>query len=339
MRKFSRFLLIFLIVNSMSCFAEIGDIAGDVYETDIKTYFFDYELNSYNIGGETVIICEDLGWYYGFYVDWISDERKLEITDTHKTSTYIKNFEEIKQRDISQNIANRPVDYFNTDIPKHIYHTDIITYLDGNEIRSYNVNGRTAIVVEDLRNYGYDVIWNEENRTLNVYEIFENKPIDTDIGKGYITGWVPEYNSLIARNTQFVYKIKAKDEEQELNCFDGEYFYDIMLPLDETFDFFNIKYSFENNILTIDTSEAKTFTEIDFQERKVKHNDLQNGSLTYLYIENVVLNKEHTNIYYYATTGHFDMMRTSKYKAEPYVCNGKVYIPYDFLCDVLNIPQ
>lgn len=44
--------------------------------------------------------------------------------------------------------------------------TDIKTYINGYEIPSMNINGHTAIVAEDLRNYGFDVIWSPVDRSL-----------------------------------------------------------------------------------------------------------------------------------------------------------------------------
>ncbi len=46
--------------------------------------------------------------------------------------------------------------------------TDIIATIDEKPIPSMNINNYTAIVVEDLRTYGFDVIWNEQDRTLKV---------------------------------------------------------------------------------------------------------------------------------------------------------------------------
>lgn len=40
-----------------------------------------------------------------------------------------------------------------------VYSTDIVAYVDGAPIRSYNIDGKTAIVLEDLREYGFDVEW------------------------------------------------------------------------------------------------------------------------------------------------------------------------------------
>ncbi|WFD11094.1 hypothetical protein [Tepidibacter hydrothermalis] len=48
--------------------------------------------------------------------------------------------------------------------------TDIKAYINGYEIPSMNINGCTAIVVEDLRNYGFDIIWSPVDRSLVIKE-------------------------------------------------------------------------------------------------------------------------------------------------------------------------
>lgn len=60
------------------------------------------------------------------------------------------------------------------DIIGSIFHTDIVTYFNGAKINSFNINGQTAIVAEDLRDYGFDVTWNGEKRELHVAGRGEN---------------------------------------------------------------------------------------------------------------------------------------------------------------------
>lgn len=38
-------------------------------------------------------------------------------------------------------------------------YTDITAQINGHPLRSYNVNGSTAVVAEDLRGYGFQVLW------------------------------------------------------------------------------------------------------------------------------------------------------------------------------------
>ena len=48
------------------------------------------------------------------------------------------------------------------------YETDIKTALDGHEITAYNTGGITYIWAEQMRDFGYEVIWNENDRTLKI---------------------------------------------------------------------------------------------------------------------------------------------------------------------------
>ncbi|NOU96781.1 hypothetical protein GC093_26695 [Paenibacillus sp. LMG 31456] len=48
--------------------------------------------------------------------------------------------------------------------------TDIIAYVNGLPIPSMNIGGYTAVAVEDLRSYGFEVSWSPETRKLSLYE-------------------------------------------------------------------------------------------------------------------------------------------------------------------------
>lgn len=47
-------------------------------------------------------------------------------------------------------------------------YTDITAYINNYPIRSYNIDGYTAVVAEDLSAYGFNVAWHGGNRTLTV---------------------------------------------------------------------------------------------------------------------------------------------------------------------------
>lgn len=167
-------------------------IAGDVYPTDIKTYLFNEPIRSYNIGGETVIICEDLNWFYDFDVVWNPTERTLRVDDKWKDVYYTPDALD-GMRDISQNIKNLPAGYFTQTAPPHVYTTDIKTFFNGEPIRAYNVDGQTAIVCEDLAQFGYTVEWNPAERTLRVGEQRTLTTMAADIGEVIITGKASDY--------------------------------------------------------------------------------------------------------------------------------------------------
>ncbi len=50
-----------------------------------------------------------------------------------------------------------------------IYSTDILTYVSGASIRGYALDGKTAILVEDLANYGFVVGYDDLYRTLYAF--------------------------------------------------------------------------------------------------------------------------------------------------------------------------
>ena len=57
----------------------------------------------------------------------------------------------------------------NTSIQKEqVISSDIKAYINGLSIPSVNYKNHTYIVAEDLNNYGFDVEWDETNRTLNI---------------------------------------------------------------------------------------------------------------------------------------------------------------------------
>ncbi len=56
------------------------------------------------------------------------------------------------------------------DIIGNTLYTDIVAYIDDKPIQSHNINGYTAVVAEDLANYGFEVIWNGTSRALYINE-------------------------------------------------------------------------------------------------------------------------------------------------------------------------
>ena len=54
------------------------------------------------------------------------------------------------------------------DVVDTIYTTDILTQVDGRDIKSYAIDGRTMIALEDLKDYGFTVYYDNDIRTLFV---------------------------------------------------------------------------------------------------------------------------------------------------------------------------
>lgn len=54
------------------------------------------------------------------------------------------------------------------DVYTYTKYTDINAYINNYVIPSYNIEGYTGVVAEDLRYYGFDVVWSETERTLKI---------------------------------------------------------------------------------------------------------------------------------------------------------------------------
>ena len=58
------------------------------------------------------------------------------------------------------------------DVIGQILYTDIVAYVEGVQVRSYNIKGRTAIVAQDLRALGvgsdFGVYFDEATRVLSI---------------------------------------------------------------------------------------------------------------------------------------------------------------------------
>lgn len=159
--------------------------------------------------------------------------------------------------------------------------------------------------------------------------------LDTDIGIGTADGQPSASEQTESRNGQYTYKLISGEEEKLVNgFFCHQYYYADMLPLKETLDFLNIRYSFENNILTVDTSGAKSLV---YERTENRPDVIGESQIDYLHVDKVLVDGKETKITYPYTSGHFDTENVGYAEAKPYVCNGKVYINTSFLYDILSL--
>lgn len=134
-------------------FAAVGDVAGDYYSTDIVTLVNRTPIDSINVGGRTLICAEDMA-YHGFTVVWDGTARTLKVAKGGSDFSGGK-----RTTNSNLPVGTRMGSY---------YYTDIVTYLDGKVIESFNTGGRTFICAEDMASFGYAVAWNASDRTLTV---------------------------------------------------------------------------------------------------------------------------------------------------------------------------
>ncbi len=66
--------------------------------------------------------------------------------------------------------------------------TDIVAYVNHYAIPSFAVNGQSVVVAEDLRNFGFDVTWDDASRSLNIARSQSTEPQTMNVDKSAIPG-------------------------------------------------------------------------------------------------------------------------------------------------------
>ncbi len=159
MKKIVTLFLLFSMLATMllpsTAFAESGDVLGHATYTDISAYINHYPITSYNINGYTAVVAEDLN-YYGFEVVWDDVTRTLCITRNYAT-TEISPAEQVYNY---SSVAGRD------SLP--YLETDVKTYVSGNLVESFNINGKTCIFMDSLAPYG-EVVWVPEIRAIKLW--------------------------------------------------------------------------------------------------------------------------------------------------------------------------
>ena len=54
------------------------------------------------------------------------------------------------------------------DVTGAVYHSALDTYINNYPIAAYHYEGRQLICAEDLRDYGFSVIWDQASRSLYI---------------------------------------------------------------------------------------------------------------------------------------------------------------------------
>ena len=190
--------LVFSLMLANTAYAQ-GRISGRVLKSDIKAYINGEPIMTYNIDGYTGIIAEDLR-NYGFDVEWRADSRTLYVT-----------------RDYDDNEINEvPADNMDRQI-NYAYETDIVAYVDGNEVRSFNVGGMTVIYIKDLEAFG-DVVWDEDKREVSYTDrmpwTIELKPLDENFqheGFGPYKDGIKGIKAVFTKNDQGSFDVESEN--------------------------------------------------------------------------------------------------------------------------------
>jgi|GEM_PF-1739014 len=150
MRHILRILILSAAVIATGIIAASCEALGSVVSTDIVSFIDYMPVESYNYNDNTYIIVEDLNGY-GFDVVYNDGERALYVTRNVKKSIDYMAFENVN------------IEKANISCGEYLYdvlETDIKTYLNGDLVNSFNINGKTIIAADNLKKYG-ELSWNE----------------------------------------------------------------------------------------------------------------------------------------------------------------------------------
>ena len=131
----------------------VGDPLGDVLYSDITAYINGQAIPTSIIAGKTLVVVEDLA-KYGFDVTWNNSDRSLRV-ELNKN----KAFAPIA---VQKDTTNKP----GTFKQKYLY-TDIKTYVAGELVESYAINGVTLMNFDDLGKFG-TFVWDEKTREIKL---------------------------------------------------------------------------------------------------------------------------------------------------------------------------
>lgn len=129
----------------------VGTVVGEAVATDIRAYVNGHPIPSMNIDGYTAVAAEDLR-SYGFDVAWSPREAAVTI--------YPRRDKTVRPQAGADEAAQPP----GTKLAD-VLHTNIRAFYAERPIRSYNIGGRTAVLLNDLRDMG-TVEWSPEERTI-----------------------------------------------------------------------------------------------------------------------------------------------------------------------------
>ncbi len=192
LRKLFLLLAVSMIFGT-SASAKVGDAIGNIYTTDIMADVDGMPIKSYNIGGRTAVVIEDLR-DYGFYVEWNSEKRSLTVKTEYKP-VKVPTYNHVKKT--PGKIAGK------------IYETDIKVTVNGIEVPSFNLGGITAVAIEDMvdlegERYSHDgnshqgmdryyadtgmyYVWYGDARRISLNTLRPGYVVNTDFGEFTIT--------------------------------------------------------------------------------------------------------------------------------------------------------
>ncbi len=149
--------------------AKSGDINGAIYATDITATINGVTVPSYNIGGKTVVVVEDITTQH-----YYNDSARALIIGSLAPHALVTGENSATGKPIGTKVGNT-------------YETDIVTYMYDVKLPCYSLNGKMAVAIEDLggdgtfTKTGGRYFWDAEARTIALETIHEIGNSITDI--------------------------------------------------------------------------------------------------------------------------------------------------------------
>lgn len=161
-----------VLLASMCAYASNGDVIGKVYSTDILAKIDGLNAPSYNIGGKTAIVIEELcdklsPLTYAVDAEYDDSIRRLDVYMDSSQGFWGESYNEIKRGKVGQILGD-------------VYETDIKVFVNGYEIKGMNIGGKTAVAIEDLgqigganeefgySKYRFTATWNAEEKIISL---------------------------------------------------------------------------------------------------------------------------------------------------------------------------
>lgn len=183
--------LLFIFCMTFACviffgtcvYAKNGDVIGKIYSTDILAKIDGLNAPSYNIGGRTAVIIEELAdrnstLNYAVYAKYDDNARRLDVQMSSSQGFWGEQYDKIVRGKAGEILG-------------YVYETDIKVYVNGYEIMGMNIGGKTAVAIEDLgfvgginEQFGYSKYrckanWDAENRIIALDFIDQNMLFST----------------------------------------------------------------------------------------------------------------------------------------------------------------
>ena len=195
--------------------ARVGEKISEAVHSNLAVYINNYPISSYVVNDYAVIVAEDLANYCCDVV-WNGEAKTLNITKSNEKTQFTT--PAVYQ-------ASVPTGTHYADV----LYTDIKTYVNGKEVTSFNINGRTMIVIDEFGANMDGYLWDAEHHaaraTLDGKPQAEFAPIPVRTEKVYSYSYekeqTPDYFS-----GEYDMDFDGKKESIEVRvAYEGEYQY------------------------------------------------------------------------------------------------------------------